>query len=78
MLYKLTKSASEIERTIGRPLVSVTLVPTGAFSSAKPSTDEALITGGLLSTGFTVILNFAVADRSASESSTAFKQDKVI
>lgn len=50
----------------------MTLVPVGAFSSTNPSTEEAVIAGGLLSTGLTVILNFAVADLLASDTSTAY------
>lgn len=34
---------------------------------------DAVIIGGLLSTGFTVMVNFAVADRFASDTSTAFR-----
>lgn len=48
---------------IGSLLESTTLVPIGAFSSTNPSVAEARITGGLLSTGFTLMVNLAVAKR---------------
>lgn len=70
---KLTKSASETVSTTGLPILSITFVPIGAFSSTKPSMFDAVIIGGLLSTGFTVMVNFAVADRFASDTSTAFR-----
>jgi len=37
---------------------------------------DAVITGGLLSTGLTVMVNLAVADRFASDTSTALKRQK--
>lgn len=73
-LIALTKSASETVRTIGSPFLSITFVPIGAFSSTKPSTFDAVIIGGLLSTGFTVMVNLAVADRFASDTSTAYRE----
>jgi len=54
----------------------MTFVPIGAFSSTKPSMLDAVITGGLLSTGLTVMVNLAVADRFASDTSTALKRQK--
>jgi len=54
----------------------MTFVPIGAFSSTKPSMFDAVITGGLLSTGLTVIVNLAVADRFASDTSTALRKEK--
>lgn len=74
----LTRSASETVSRIGFPSSSTTLVPIGAFSSTKPSIADAVIVGGLLSTGFTVIVNFAVAERPASESSTALNDKNEI
>jgi len=37
---------------------------------------DAVITGGLLSTGLTVIANFAVADRFVSDTSTALRKEE--
>lgn len=54
----------------------MTFVPIGAFSSTKPSIFDAVMTGGLLSTGLTVIVNLAVADRFVSDTSTAFEKKK--
>lgn len=54
---------------IGWPLASNTLVPIGEFSSTNPSIADAFISGGLASTGLTVINSLAVADRFASVTS---------
>lgn len=61
---------------MGAPPLSMTLVPIGAFSSTKPSTADAVITGGLLSTGLTVIVSFAVVERLASDTSTAYREKR--
>lgn len=74
--FELTRSASDTVSTIGLSLSSMTFVPIGAFSSTKPSILDAVITGGLLSTGLTVIVNFAVAERFASDTSTALKKKR--
>lgn len=37
---------------------------------------DAVITGGLLSTGLMVIVNLAVADRFVSDTSTALKRER--
>lgn len=37
---------------------------------------DAVITGGLLSTGLIVIVNLAVADRFVSDTSTALRKDR--
>lgn len=55
----------------------MTFVPIGAFSFTKPSMFDAVITGGLLSTGLTVIINLAVADRFVSDTSTALRKKKM-
>lgn len=57
---------------IGRPSSSKTLVPMGEFSSTKPSKAVAFISGGLASTGLTVMKSFAVAERFASVTSCAW------
>jgi hypothetical protein len=72
-MFILTKSSSLTVNLIGFPFLSTTFVPTGAFSSAKPSVADAEITGGLLSTGFTVMNNLAVADLFCSLTSSAYE-----
>lgn len=63
--------------TTGLLFLSITFVPIGAFSSTKPSTLDDAIIGGLLSTGFTVMVNLAVADRFASDTSTALINKRI-
>ena len=72
---KITKSGSETDNLIGNPSLSSTLVPMGAFSKTDPSSDVVVITGGLTSTGLTVIDNFAVVNFLASVTSSAFQNE---
>jgi hypothetical protein len=69
----LTISGSVTDKIMGCPLLSNTGVPIGAFSLTDPSLEDTVSTGGLLSTGRTVIVNLAVANLFNSELSSACK-----
>lgn len=68
---KLTKSGSDTLNWRGLSLSSMTFVSTGAFSSTKPSVEDAEIFGGFWSTGLTNTINLAVANLLLGEFSSA-------
>lgn len=72
-VVSLTKSESDTVSRTGMPAASKTLVPLGEFSSTCPSSDVALTTGRLASTGRTMMVSLAVVKRFASDTSSAWK-----